>query len=168
LPEEHVKRILVCLAAPLVVMACGPEEAAVDLASSTAALCIPISSATYRLRNNATGHCIRATGTAILVASTCTGADRNWNLVEFSPLSICPAGHWYAAENGNGVMTSTGSTVVYDSGDAGLDAWVPDGTNAFISFGNTSLCLHETTSQTLNFATCGTDARSKWTALPPY
>jgi hypothetical protein len=153
-------------------MACGPEFAgdtvAGGIASSSQALCIPMSSTNVRLRNNATGHCIRATASDILVASTCTGADRNWSLIEFSPLSVCPVSHWYQATNGNGVMTSTGSTVAYDSGTAGVDSWVPAGTNTLISFIDSSRCLHETTSQTLDFATCGADNRSKWTALAPY
>jgi hypothetical protein len=161
-------RSLSCLAASLVVMACGPEQVAGDIASRSEALCIPISSTSVRLRNNSTGHCIRATASAIVVASTCTGADRNWDLIQFSPLSVCPVSHWYQATNGNGVMASTGSTVAYDSGTAGVDAWVPNGTNTLISFLGSSLCLHETTSQTLDFATCGADARSKWTALAPY
>lgn len=171
-----MKRSLCCLAVSLAVMACGAGEGAGDIvardiAARSDALCVPAVVGTYRLRNNFTSDCIRATASAIVMASSCNGADRNWTLFQMQALpgTGCPSNaHWYQAANGNGTMTSVGDTVAYDSGNQVLDAWVPEGTNAFISFSDSSSCLHETASQTLNFSTCGTNNRSRWTALPAY
>jgi len=166
-----VKRSLYCLAMSLVVVACGVEEGADDIAARSDALCVVAPVGTYRLRNNFTGDCIRATSSAIVMASSCNGDDRNWLLVRMQPApgTICTSNaHWYQAANGNGTMTSAGGTVVYNSGNQVLDSWVPQGTNTFISFSDSSLCLHETSGQALNFSTCGTNNRTRWTALPEY